>query len=263
MRVSVVTISFNQAQYLEEALDSVLGQVGVDLEYIVVDPGSTDGSRDIIERYRDRLAHVVLEKDAGPADGLNRGLALATGELFYYLNSDDVVLPGALATAVARFEAEPDLAVVYGAGRIIDEDGRVKRRIVPPRMHPLLYAYGRAFILQQAAVLRTSALRAVGGFNIENRSCWDGEAFLEVALAGGRFGRIFDDLGLFRIHSQSISGAGAGERFRRDHERLFRRVTGRERRGWTDEVCGAALGLASLALDPGLIVRRLADRRRP
>jgi len=94
MKFSIVTISYNQAQFLEKAILSVLNQEGVGLEYIVVDPGSTDGSREIIERYRDRFGHVVFEKDHGPADGLNKGFQYATGDVYGYLNSDDVLLPG-------------------------------------------------------------------------------------------------------------------------------------------------------------------------
>ena len=92
MRVSIVTISFNQAPYLERALQSVLTQSYPDVEYIVVDPGSSDGSREIIERYRSRLAGVVLEPDNGPADGLNREFAQASGEVFGHPNPDDVLL---------------------------------------------------------------------------------------------------------------------------------------------------------------------------
>lgn len=108
MKFSIVTISFNQREFLERTINSVIGQDGVEIEYIIVDPGSTDGSRDIIERYRPYFAHVILEKDAGPADGLNKGFAVATGEIYGYLNSDDMFEPGALATVAAlrasRFE---------------------------------------------------------------------------------------------------------------------------------------------------------------
>jgi len=257
-KVSVVTISFNQAEFLEAAMTSVLQQEGVELEYIVLDPGSTDGSRDIIERYRDRLAHVVLEKDKGPADGLNRGLALATGELFYYLNSDDVVLPGALARAAQVFAGDPGLAVVYGPGRIIDEAGKTVRRVTPPRMHPFLYAYGASYILQQSSVMRTDWLRKAGGFNVENRTCWDGEAFLNIALAGGRFRRIPQELGLFRLYANSISGSGrTNDQYRRDHARLFRKVMGRDWNGWPDRAIGAAALTLSRLSDPAVVAARL------
>ena len=88
MKISVVTISYNQAHYLERCLDSVLSQDGVELEYIVVDAYSSDGSREILERYRDRLSTLIVEKDNGPPDGLNKGFSHATGDIFYYLNSD-------------------------------------------------------------------------------------------------------------------------------------------------------------------------------
>ncbi|HSN21662.1 MAG TPA: glycosyltransferase [Usitatibacter sp.] len=81
-RITMVTISFNQARYLEACIGSVLAQGYPDLEYIVVDAGSTDGSRDIVARYAGRLAAAILEPDAGPADGLNKGFARATGEVF-------------------------------------------------------------------------------------------------------------------------------------------------------------------------------------
>src|SRR5450432_3341584 len=97
LKVSIVTISFNQAAYLEEAIRSVLDQDHPLVEYIVVDPGSTDGSRDIIERYRGRIAKVLYEPDQGPADGLNHGFAHATGDVFACLNADDLLLPRAVS----------------------------------------------------------------------------------------------------------------------------------------------------------------------
>ena len=100
MKVSVVTVSFNQARFLERAIRSVLGQDYDDIEYIVVDPGSTDGSRAIVERWRDRIDRIILEPDRGPPDGLNKGFAAATGEIFAYLNADDALLPGAVRAAV-------------------------------------------------------------------------------------------------------------------------------------------------------------------
>ena len=123
MRVSIVTISFNQARYLPRAIASVLSQDYTDIEYIVVDPGSTDGSRGIIERYEHRLARVVLDPDDGPADGLNHGFAFATGDVVAYINADDALLPGAVRQAVDYLIANQDVDVVYGDGYIVDADG--------------------------------------------------------------------------------------------------------------------------------------------
>ena len=93
MRISIVTISFNQVEYLEETILSVLNQSHSDFEYIVVDPGSIDGSREIIERYRDKISKIIFERDIGAADGLNNGFKYATGDILCYLNSDDTFLP--------------------------------------------------------------------------------------------------------------------------------------------------------------------------
>src|SRR5258708_2417562 len=128
MKLSIVTISLNQEKFLERAILSVLNQASVSLEYIIVDAGSKDGSREIIERYRARLAHVIFEPDAGPADGLNKGFARATGELFGYINADDFYLPGGLAKAVAAMECRPDAAAIVGNGFVVDAEGRATKR---------------------------------------------------------------------------------------------------------------------------------------
>jgi glycosyltransferase involved in cell wall biosynthesis len=95
MRISIVTISFNQGKFLRQCIDSILTQTDCDVEYIVVDPGSTDGSRALIESYGDRIIKV-FEPDEGPADGLNQGFKCATGEIYGFVNADDYLLPGSL-----------------------------------------------------------------------------------------------------------------------------------------------------------------------
>jgi glycosyltransferase involved in cell wall biosynthesis len=225
-KFSIVTISFNQAEFLPRAIESVISQKNVDLDYIVVDPGSSDGSREIIERYKRHFSHIILDPDRGPADGLNKGLAAASGDYFGYLNSDDELTPGALEKAASAFAKYPSADVVYGNGLAVDEHGKQLRRLVSASpFSPKLYAWGLAVIIQQAAFVRTGALKAIGGFNVENRTCWDGEAFLDIALAGGRFRRVWDTWGLFRIHRGSISGSGRlNEQYREDCERLFVKV---------------------------------------
>src|ERR1700722_6107502 len=129
MKFSNVTISFNQRQYLEEALNSVLQQDYPAIEYIVVDPGSSDGSRELIETYASRLERVIFEPDRGAADGLNKGFAHASGEIFGFLNSDDVLLPGALRSVSVAFEQNPDCDIVMGNGFTIEGRGKRIRRI--------------------------------------------------------------------------------------------------------------------------------------
>src|SRR5438309_8212474 len=105
MKVSIATICLNQREFVSQAIESVLSQDHPNIEYIVVDAGSTDGSRSIIERYSDQIAHVVFEPDFGPADGLNKALRLATGDIWACVNADDVLLPLAASSACACFES--------------------------------------------------------------------------------------------------------------------------------------------------------------
>ena len=123
-RVSVITPSFNQAAFLEETIQSVLSQDYPNLEYIIIDGGSNDGSVEIIRKYADRLAYWVSEKDAGQADGINKGLARATGEVVAWLNSDDLYQPGAIHAAVEILQAFPECGLVYGDVLSVDAKGQ-------------------------------------------------------------------------------------------------------------------------------------------
>src|SRR5574340_1208745 len=110
--VSIVTPSFNQSAYLEQTIRYVLGQGHHDIEYFVVDGGSTDGSLDIIKKYSDRLAWWTSEKDSCQAEAINKGLARAHGEIAAWINSDDYYLPGAVDAAVRAFEVHPEAVMV-------------------------------------------------------------------------------------------------------------------------------------------------------
>src|SRR6266568_7556231 len=128
-KVTIVTPSYNQGHFLEETIRSVLLQGYPDLEYIVIDGGSTDGSIEIIQRYSKELAHWSSEPDGGPAAGLNKGFRGATGEIFSFLNADDFYLPGAFYRIANIFSADRSVDVVYGDGYMSDVSGRLRKPI--------------------------------------------------------------------------------------------------------------------------------------
>jgi len=209
MTIGIVTISYNQARYLAEAIESVQTADPDGLEYVIVDPGSTDGSREIIERHRRRFSRILLGPDQGPPDGLNKGFAATAADIFGYLNSDDRFTPGALDYVLRYFERHPDVDVLCGAIRIVDEHGKPSlRRRTPDLVDLRRYAYETCFFWQQATFFRREAFLKTGGFNVESKTAWDGELVVDMALAGCRFGYTNKLLGDFRIYGDSITGSG-------------------------------------------------------
>jgi glycosyltransferase involved in cell wall biosynthesis len=257
-KVSIVTISFNQAQFLERAIRSVVEQDYAEIEYIVVDPGSTDGSRDIIERYRSRISRVIYGPDRGPADGLNKGFAIAAGDIFGYINADDAYLPGAIGEAVAALD-QSKADVIYGDGYIVDESDRCIRRCVSTPFNFRRFVLGAVVILQQSTFFRAHAYKDVGNFNIENRTCWDGELLFHFAASGKKFLHVPRYWSVFRIHSSSISGSGRSlQQYYRDQERIVGPAIAPYR--WMLPVAKAAARLEKHLVSPKTALFRLRDR---
>jgi len=204
MKISVVTISYNQAPYLQACIDSVACQGG-EWEHIIVDPGSTDGSREIIEKNRSHFSEIVLESDLGPADGLNKGFALATGTHGYFLNSDDFVLPGAFDVFFDQQKSCPDHEVYLFSGWLVDQSGQPIREIRSMKTTLRSLLDGTSIMFQQGLVFSMEAFRSIGGFNLTNRTCWDLELLCdllnEVENPVIRSARI----GAFRVYPGTIS----------------------------------------------------------
>jgi ADP-heptose:LPS heptosyltransferase/GT2 family glycosyltransferase len=213
-RITVVTATLNQARFLEQTLLSVLRQDYPDLEYIVRDGGSTDGTRDILERYRGRLAHCVIESDEGQADALNKGFALATGQILAWLNSDDRYPAGSLWRAAVAFDSYPADLVVGGC-RLVrgarDETVRVHHPALTPgclvplpldRILDLEGSWLKGDFFFQPEVFWTREIweRSGGGLAKDLHYGMDYELWARMAHEGARAVHVPDILAVYRMH---------------------------------------------------------------
>jgi glycosyltransferase involved in cell wall biosynthesis len=165
-KISIVTPSYNQASFLEETIQSVLSQEYPNLEYLIVDGGSTDGSLEIIRRYAnlapERLVWWVSEPDQGQTDAINKGFAHASGDIFAWLNSDDTYLPGAISEAVEFLQTHPEVGMVYGDATLVDRDGKVIGLFPARQTDFSRLRQGYVHIPQQASFFRADLWKRVG-----------------------------------------------------------------------------------------------------
>ena len=232
-KLSIITPSYNQAQFIERTIRSVLDQGYENLEYIVVDGGSDDGSAAIIERYSDRLAWWVSEPDDGQTDALNKGIRRATGDIVAYINSDDYYLPGAFDASVGALEGSDALWAV-GAARFVDADDRVTEVWRPHSPHGgrqwwILEPWG---VPQAATFWRRECFDRHGPFRQDMHYVFDTEYGLRLALAGHLPVTIDRELAVRVVHEEAKSwDLTPFNREQRRFPELFRdELTSRERR---------------------------------
>jgi len=178
--VSIVTPSYNQAEFLESTIRSVFGQDYPAIEYIVVDGGSTDGSQAIIQQYSSRLAWWVTEPDRGQADAIRKGFNKTSGEILAWLNSDDLYLPGAVRQAVAALQAEPAVGLVYGDAITIDGDGKPLKRLAFPNWQAQ-DLIGFRIICQPAVFMRRGVYENSGGIDLDYHFMLDHHLWVRMA----------------------------------------------------------------------------------
>ena len=208
MKISVVTPSYNQGQYLEATIDSVLSQGIDDLEYIIMDGGSSDNSVEIIKKYAKHLSYWQSKRDGGQTQAICAGFERASGEVFCWLNSDDRYEPGALSLAEKEFEINSKLQLLYGDYILSYQDGHeVPKPKISFNFNICLHAY--LMIPQPSSFWRASLYKKVGGLNPEYQHAFDYDFFLRVGYAlrnePGSIKHVRKFLSKFRVHDASKS----------------------------------------------------------
>ena len=205
--MSIVTPSFQQGRYIDRTIFSVVNQQYPNLEYVVQDGGSTDGTLDVLQRFDDELTHWVSEPDVGQADAINRAFRRTTGEIMAWLNSDDLLLPGALAYVGRYFATNPDVDVVYGNRRLIDEnDGEIGAWVLPK--HDDVMLTNIDYVPQETLFWRRRIWESAGGRidpGFDYALDWD--LLLRFREAGAKIVRLPRFLGAFRVHDEQKTTA--------------------------------------------------------
>lgn len=225
-KISIVTVSFNQARFLEACIRSVLEQDYPHVEYIVIDGGSTDGSVEIIKRYAGRIAYWVSESDKGQTDALIKGFQCATGDILGWINSDDQLEPGALREVAGYFQAHPEARVVTGDVNLIREEGSLLRVQHQIRFIPFLWFNDHNYIGQSSTFWRRDLYAEVGGLDPSFQVNMDGDLFIRFAQVT-RLHHVRRLWSRFRVYEQQKTSR-LSERLAMENEIIRRRHLGAE-----------------------------------
>lgn len=182
--VSIITPSYNQGRFIRETIESVLGQDYENVEYIVIDGGSTDETLSILNEYKEKI-HFISEPDSGQSNAINKGFRMAHGEIVAWLNSDDVYEPGCISNAVEYFINNPNLALVYSDGYIIDDKSN-KLKVFEYTQE---FDYWKLvnfwdYIMQPATFFKAEMLKEVGYLDEELNYCMDWDLWIKLASVG-------------------------------------------------------------------------------
>ncbi len=219
-RITVVTPSYNQVKYLCRTIESILDQGYPNLEYMIVDGGSTDGSADLIRRYERHLAYWVSEKDRGQSEAINKAFRRATGRFFNWINSDDILFPGALWRVAEAIGEHPDADIIVGDHAQCDADGRIiwvsatasKWSRWPSRWVMLMG--------QQSTFVASDSYRRVHGVREDLHMSMDMDLYYRVCRAGAKIVRAPGLIGVIRKHPES-KGSTAQPLWRQEQASLF------------------------------------------
>lgn len=225
MTISIITTTYNAKIYLEQTIKSVLNQKGDFLiQYIITDGGSTDGTIDIIKKYSKDIKWIS-ERDKGQADGINKGLKMATGDIIAYLNADDIYTPNTLQKVAEFFKEKPEYKWLTGYCKIINEENKEIRKIITlyKNLKLRLYSYNSLlsedFISQPATFFRSEIIKEFGYLNTDLNFVLDYEYWCRI---GKKYkpGIIHDYLASFRFYKTSKTGGSYKTALKEDYEMI-------------------------------------------
>ena len=223
MKVSIVTPSFNQGQFIERTLQSVASQSGVEIEHVVFDGGSTDNTVDVLRNFTPSV-NWVSKKDRGQTDAVNQGIRATDGEIIGWLNSDDIYYPGAIAQVVAFFTTHPDIDVIYGMADHIDiNDKSFESYPTEPWDYERLHE--TCFICQPALFFRRRVVEKHGLLDESLNYCMDYEYWLRLGKEGVRFFYIEIKLAGSRLYADNKT-LGARVQVHKEINDMFKRLFG-------------------------------------
>lgn len=221
MKFSIITPSYNSGKYIDETIRSIHSQENAEIEHIIMDGGSKDGTLDIIRKYPQ--IKWVSEKDNGQSDALNKGFARCTGDILAWQNADDLYLPGAFQKVESFFENHPDIDLVYGDYQLVQQDGTRICDVHPIEWSEWKFAHGRFVPMQPATFWRRSVHEKVGPLDQNLHYCMDVD-FFSRAAKHFRFARIPSTLGQFRVHEESkTQNTVNGRKVKAEHEMVLAR----------------------------------------
>lgn len=197
IKISISTPCYNSEGTIEETIKSIVGQCYPELEYNIIDGKSTDGTLGIVEKYRAQIHKIISEKDKGISDAFNKGVMNAEGELIGNINSDDVLLPGALQTIADEIADDTD--VIYGDGLRIYDDGTRS----PYPCLPLEALHERMALVHPAVFVRRRCYEKFGVFDLKYKSCMDRDLLLRMLTGGAKFQHISKPLVAYRMGGAS------------------------------------------------------------
>lgn len=226
--ISIVTPSYNQGEFLERTILSVLGQEYPNVEYIIIDGSSTDNSIEIIKKYEKYLSYWVSEPDKGQADAINKGFSKSTGDILAWINSDDMYLPNAFNIAAEAFMQNPDASIIYGDYIKVDNNDKCIALRRQPSFDYRTCLYGYLTVMQPASFFRRKAYFKTGGLDISFNYALDFDIILSLAKQGQVI-HTREYLAAFRLHSSSKSVA-ARRKFRPECIRIRVKNLGQRRK---------------------------------